>query len=138
MLRTCTLRPLVSGAVFCTCTALAMLGACTFTGPESSPSSSASSSSSSASSPGGVAGLSPHETGVLRLQQIDARIDNLNRRIDMRIGKTGARADDLRQKLEAVRTAAHNVASQNNGELTIDQQTGFNEQIMPISQTINR
>jgi hypothetical protein len=115
-------------AVFCACTSLAMLGACSFTGSDYSY---------SAFSTTHPQKPSLHETGVQRLQQIDARINNLRRRINARIG-TGERARELRRRLDAVRADAHNIASQNRGELSVEQQNSINERIAPISRAINR
>jgi len=116
-----------SRAVFCAL--LVTLGACTFTGSDYSY---------SAFSTSHPAKPSPHEIGEQRLQQIDARISNLKHRINTRMSRKGARAEGLRRRLDAVRTEAYNIAAQNRGELTVDQQNSLNEKIAPISRAINR
>jgi hypothetical protein len=85
--------------------------------------------------------LNPHEMAVQRLEQVDGRVNAMNRRVDTRVNQgyypppAGA---ELHHRLDTVRHEAHDMAAQHGGGLSGDEQRVLNQELDAASAAVNR
>jgi hypothetical protein len=85
------------------------------------------------------AGPNPHEAAVDRLHQVDARIDNLGRRIDNRVNQgyyPPPQGASLHHRLDTIRGEAHDMASQHGGGISADEQHVLNQELDTAARAI--
>ncbi|MCG1042919.1 hypothetical protein KQH60_10410 [Mycetohabitans sp. B8] len=79
--------------------------------------------------------------GTQRYEQVNARIVNERRLIDVRVKRgdyTAAAGADLKRQLDDVQRDAARIAGQHDGSLDADTQRALNERLTAISETIVR
>ncbi|WP_322058841.1 hypothetical protein [Paraburkholderia sp. J63] len=84
-------------------------------------------------------GPNPHEVAVERLHQVDGRIDNLSRRIDMRVNQgyyPPPQGGALHHRLDTIRGEAHDMAAQHGGGLSGDEQRVLNQELDTAARAI--
>ena len=78
------------------------------------------------------AGPTPHEIEVGRLHQVDGRIENLGRRIDMHVNQgyyPPPQGGALHHRLDEIRNEAHDMAVQHGGGISPDEQRVLNQEL---------
>ncbi|POR49788.1 hypothetical protein B0G62_11095 [Paraburkholderia eburnea] len=84
-------------------------------------------------------GPNPHEAAVDRLHQIDARIDNLSRRIDAHVNQgyyPPPQGGALHHRLDVIRGEAHDMAAQHGGGISGDEQHVLNQELDTAARAI--
>ena len=84
-------------------------------------------------------GPNPHEVAVDRLHQVDGRIDNLGRRIDMRVSQgyyPPPEGAALHHRLDTIRGEAHDMAMQHGGGISPDEQHVLNQELETAARAI--
>lgn len=84
-------------------------------------------------------GPNPHEMAVERLHQVDGRIDNLGRRLDMRVSQGYyplPQGNALHHRLDEIRNEAHDMAGQHGGGLSPDEQRVLNQELDTAARAI--
>jgi hypothetical protein len=78
------------------------------------------------------AGPGPREMAVERLHQVDGRIENLGRRIDMHVNQgyyPPPQGGALHHRLDEIRNEAHDMAVQHGGGISPDEQRVLNQEL---------
>ncbi|PLZ01975.1 hypothetical protein CY652_13175 [Burkholderia sp. WAC0059] len=73
-----------------------------------------------------------HDFALERLRQVDGRIDDMGRHIDMRVGQGAypqAQGAQLHHRLDVIREEAHSIASQHDGGLSSPEQRMLNDEL---------
>lgn len=129
---------------FAVCALTSTLAACVVTRPEPAPSRPRPSAPrivhpvapAIPASPAAPASPTPHEIAAERLQQVDGRIDNLHRRIDLHVSHGDyplAQGAGLHHRLEEIRKEAHDIAGQHGDGLTPGEQRVMNEELDTVA-----
>jgi hypothetical protein len=86
-------------------------------------------------------GPTPHEVAVQRFEQVDGRIANMNHHIDARVNQgyyPPPVGGELHRRLENIRQQERDMAAQNGGGLSGDEQRTLNEELDSTAVAINR
>ncbi|QBQ96282.1 hypothetical protein E1956_03245 [Paraburkholderia pallida] len=84
-------------------------------------------------------GPNPHEVAVDRLHEVDGRIDNLSRRIDMRVNQgyyPPPQGAAFHHRLDTIRGEAHDMAAQHGGGISGDEQHVLNQELDTAARAI--
>ena len=85
--------------------------------------------------------FNPHELAVQRLEQVDGRINEMNRRVDVRVNQgyyPPPAGGELHHRLDTVRHEAHDMAAQHGGGLSGDEQRVLNQELDATAVAVNR
>jgi hypothetical protein len=86
-----------------------------------------------------AAGPSPREIAADRLHQVDDRIDELGRRIDMRVSQgyyPPPQGGELHHRLDEIRNEAHDMAAQHGGGISPDEEHVLNQELDTAARAI--
>jgi hypothetical protein len=85
--------------------------------------------------------LNPHEMAAQRLEQVDGRINTMNRRVDTRVNQgyyPPPAGGELHRRLDTIHREAHDMAAQHGGGLSGDEQRVLNQELDTASAAVNR
>ncbi|QYD69160.1 hypothetical protein KZJ38_01850 [Paraburkholderia edwinii] len=83
----------------------------------------------------------PHEVAVQRFDQVDGRINNMSRHIDVRVNQgyyPPPVGGELHRRLDAIRHQAHEMAVHRDGGISGDEQRTLNDELDSTAIAINR
>ena len=112
------------------CALVSSLAACVVTPPQAS------------APPPPPPGPNPHEIAMRRLQEVNGRIDNLNRRVDIRVNQgyyPPPQGGALHHRLDVIHQEAHDMAAARpGGGLSGDEQHVLNQELDGASRAIDQ